>query len=246
MGSGRLTARQTGRAHPRVVALGGDHSITLPILRAVNHTYGPVTVVHIDAHIDTWSPEVFAGAKGAPSPQSRYSDGTPLYHAAREGLLTENCVHAGIRSLLDSADDVKTDGLSGFNIIPASAIFEDGPAGIVRKIRAILPRDSPIYVSLDVDSLDPAFAPGTAGPAAGGWTVREELQIIIDGLKDLPIIGVDVVEVLPGMDSPGEITQVAAAELTFEVFSCPCLFTNKRNKLIAIQLISTLVKNQLE
>jgi len=92
-------------------------------------------------------------------------------------------------------------------------------------IRAVVPRDGPVYVSLDIDSLDPAFAPGTAGPAAGGWTTREVVQIVIDALKGLDIVGVDVVEVLPALDS-AEITAIAAAELTFE-------------------LITTMVKNRL-
>jgi len=92
-------------------------------------------------------------------------------------------------------------------------------------IRAVVPRDGPVYMSLDIDSLDPAFAPGTAGPAAGGWTTREVVQIVIDALKGLDIVGVDVVEVLPALDS-AEITAIAAAELTFE-------------------LITTMVKNRL-
>ena len=200
-----------------MIALGGDHSISLPILRALNSTYGPVSVILIDAHIDTWAPEVFAGAKGAPSKQARFSDGTPFYHAAAEGLLSGTSVHAGVRSLLDSENDLFTDQRAGFTIIPASDIFQNGPAGIVEKIRAVIPTDSPVYLSLDIDSLDPAYAPGTAGPAAGGWTTREAIQIIIDALPGLQIVGVDVVEVLPGLDSPGEVTAVAAAELTFEV-----------------------------
>jgi agmatinase len=210
---------QTGKVHPRIVALGGDHSITLPILRAIHKTYGPVSVIHIDAHIDTWSPEVFAGAKGAPSEQAKYADGTPLYFAAVEGLISDTCVHAGIRSLLDSAEDLVTDKKSGFSIIPASDILESGPAGIVSRIQAAAPHSKPVYLSFDIDSLDPAFAPGTAGPASGGWSTREAIQIIIDGLKDLQIVGADIVEVLPGMDSPGEITSIAAAEITYEVIS---------------------------
>jgi agmatinase len=174
-------------------------------------------VIHIDAHIDTWAPEVFAGAKGAPSKQARFSDGTPFYHAASEGLLASTNVHAGIRSLLDSEMDLFTDRKAGFSIIPASEIFRAGPDGIVEKIRSIVPKDLPVYVSLDIDSLDPAYAPGTAGPASGGWSTREVIQIVIDGLAGLDIVGVDIVEVLPGLDSPGEITAIAAAELTFEV-----------------------------
>jgi agmatinase len=173
--------------------------------------------VHIDAHIDTWSPKVFAGAKGSGSKQAQYSDGTPYYWAGMEGLLTEFSVHAGIRSSLDSEQDLVTDARSGFTIIPASEILKaDGIQGVIRQIRSIIPHDGPVYVSLDIDCLDPAFAPGTAGPSSGGWTTREVTQIVIDGLKGLNIVGVDVVEVLPGMDS-AEITGISAADLTFEV-----------------------------
>jgi len=209
------------------VALGGDHSISLPILRALNKVHGPVSAVHIDAHIDTWSPKVFAGSQGSPSEQSQYADGTPYYWAGLEGLLTDTCVHAGIRSSLDSANDLVIDAESGFTIIPASDMLKRaGVQGVIDNIRKILPHEEPVYVSLDIDSLDPAYAPGTAGPAAGGWTTREVIQIIVDGLEGLNIVGVDVVEVLPGMDS-AEITAIAAAELTFE-------------------LITTLVKNSLK
>ena len=202
--------------HPQIVALGGDHSISLPILRSLNRIYGPVSVIHIDAHIDTWSPKVFAGAK-AGSKQAEYADGTPYYWAGMEGLLSKKNVHAGIRSSLDSEKDIEVDSEMGFTIIPASDMLErDGVWEVIRKIRSIIPQNDPVYVSLDVDSLDPAFAPGTAGPAAGGWTPREVLQIIIDGLKGQHIVGVDVVEVLPGMDQ-AEITGIAAAEFTIEV-----------------------------
>ncbi len=217
------TILQTGKVHPTIVALGGDHTISLPILRSLHAVYGPLSAIHIDAHIDTWSPSVFAGSQGSPSKQAQFADGTPYYWAGVEGLLTDTCVHAGIRSSLDSSEDLIIDTKTGFQIIPASDILNrEGIYGIIDKIRRIVPHDKPVYVSLDIDSLDPAFAPGTAGPAAGGWTTREVIQIVIDGLKGLNIVGVDVVEVLPGMDS-SEITAIAAAELTFEVqisFSC--------------------------
>ncbi len=214
---------QTGRVHPQIVALGGDHSISLPILRALNTIYGKVSAIHIDAHIDTWSPKVFAGAN-AGSKQAEYADGTPYYWAGMEGLLSTKNVHAGIRSSLDSAKDMELDEEVGFTTIPASDMLKrDGVWGVIDKIRSIVPHGEPVYVSLDVDSLDPAFVPGTAGPASGGWTPREIIQIIIDGLEGLNIVGVDVVEVLPALDQ-AEITGIAAAEFTIEV----CC-TNDRN-----------------
>jgi agmatinase len=210
---------RTNRTHPKIIALGGDHSISLPILRALSPIYDPVSAIHIDAHIDTWTPEAFAGAHVIGSKQARFADGTPYYWAGVEGLLTDTCVHAGIRSTLDSAKDMKVDEESGFTTIPASDILkEEGVHGVIEKIREIVPRDKPVYVSLDIDSLDPAFAPGTAGPAAGGWTTREVIQIVVEALVGLDIVGVDVVEVLPAMDE-AEITAIAAAELTFELIT---------------------------
>lgn len=211
-----MNVAKTGRNHPQIVALGGDHSISLPILRALNRVYGKVSAIHIDAHIDTWSPKVFAGAN-AGSRQAQYADGTPYYWAGMEGLLTTHNVHAGIRSSLDSAKDMDLDQEVGFTTIPAAEMLKrDGVWGVIDKIRAVVSHDEPVYVSLDVDSLDPAFAPGTAGPASGGWTSREIIQIIIDGLEGLNIVGVDVVEVLPALDQ-AEITGIAAAEFTIEV-----------------------------
>jgi agmatinase len=209
---------KTGKVHPQIVVLGGDHSISLPILRALNTVYGPVSAIHIDAHIDTWSPKVFAGAK-AGSKQAEFADGTPYYWAGMEGLLTPSQnVHAGIRSSLDSEKDIELDADMGFAIIPAwEMLNRDGVWGVIDKIRASAPQNGePVYVSLDVDSLDAAFVPGTAGPASGGWTPREIIQIIIDGLEGLNIVGVDVVEILPSLDQ-SEITGIAAAEFTIEV-----------------------------
>jgi agmatinase len=179
--------------------------------------HGPVSAIHIDAHIDTWNPKVFAGSNGVGSKQAQFSHGTPYYWASLEGLVTETCVHADIRSSLDSLADIAADGRSGFTIIPASDIFNDGGiAAIVKRIRDVVSLDGPAYVSLDIDLLDPAYAPGTAGPLSGGWTTRQVIQLIIDGLKGMNIVGVDIVEVLPGMDS-AEITAVAAADMVFEV-----------------------------
>ncbi|KAI9738092.1 MAG: hypothetical protein M1818_005520 [Claussenomyces sp. TS43310] len=136
-----------------------------------------------------------------------------------EGLLTDTCIPAGIRSSLDSEKDLVVDAQSGFKIIPASDMLRPaGAQGVIENIRKSVPHDKPIYVSLDIDSLDPSFTPGTAGPAAGGWTTREVIEILIQALEGLNIVGVDVVEVLPNMNS-AEITGIAAAELTFELIT---------------------------
>ncbi|KAH0844573.1 putative agmatinase 1 [Fonsecaea pedrosoi] len=208
--------QKTGRHHPQIVALGGDHSISLPILRALNTVHGKVSAIHIDAHIDTWSPKVFAGAK-AGSKQAQFADGTPYYWAGMEGLLSARNVHAGIRSSLDSEKDMELDEEVGFVTIPAADMLKrDGVWGVIDQIRAVVGTSGePVYVSLDVDCLDPAFVPGTAGPASGGWTPREVIQIIIDALDGLNIVGVDVVEILPSLDQ-AEITGIVAAEFTIE------------------------------
>lgn len=234
--------------HPQIIALGGDHSISLPILRALNSVYGKISVIHIDAHIDTWSPKVFAGAK-AGSKQAEYADGTPYYWAGMEGLLTKNNVHAGIRSSLDSEKDMELDSEVGFTTIPASDILKrDGVWGVIDKIRSVVPHDKPVYFSLDVDSLDAAFVPGTAGPASGGYSPREVIQIIIDGLEGLNVVGADVVEVLPALDQ-SEITSIAAAEFTIEA-SSQSLAVHPSWSLVEIiltssQIITRLVKNRL-
>ncbi|KAK7420376.1 hypothetical protein QQX98_002799 [Neonectria punicea] len=202
--SGIFSAK-TGRTHPQIVALGGDHSISLPILRSLYKVHGQMSAIHIDAHIDTWSPKVFAGSNGSPSKQSETADGTPYYWAGMEGLLTKKSVHAGIRSSLDSAADLDLDAELGFTIIPAGAMLQkNGLQGVIETIRNIVPHNDPELLGL----------------------LREEvIQIIIEALEGLNIVGVDIFEVLPGMDH-AEITGIAAAEFTFE-------------------LITSLVKNRL-
>lgn len=176
-----------------------------------------MSAIHIDAHIDTWSPKVFAGSNGSPSKQAEVADGTPYYWAGMEGLLGDKSIHAGIRSTLDSSADIDLDAEMGFSIIPAGAILKkEGLQGVIDQIRDTVPHDKPVYLSLDVDVLDPAFAPGTAGPASGGWTPREIIQILIEALAGLNVVGADIVEVLPALDH-AEITGITAAEMSFEV-----------------------------
>ncbi|PMD48100.1 hypothetical protein L207DRAFT_1292, partial [Hyaloscypha variabilis F] len=117
----------------------GDHSISLPILRALHKVHGPVSAIHIDPHVDNWNPKVFAGTNGVGSQQAQSSDGTPYYWAGIEGLLTNTSVHAGIRSSLDSAAGLATDASSGFKIIPTWNILEkDGVKGVIETIRSVV------------------------------------------------------------------------------------------------------------
>lgn len=121
-----------GRTLPRVITMGGDHSITLPLLRSLNRAYGPITVIHFDSHLDTWKPKVFGGA---PSKVASINHGTYFYHAAMEGLLKNDTnIHAGIRTTLSGPSDYDNDGYVGFEIIEARAIDEIGTEGIIKKI----------------------------------------------------------------------------------------------------------------
>ncbi|KAI4141390.1 MAG: hypothetical protein L6R39_005367, partial [Caloplaca ligustica] len=124
---------KAGRTLPRIITLGGDHTITLPLLRSVVAAYGPISVIHFDSHLDTWRPRVFGGA---PSPQASINHGTYFYHAHREGLLANDTnIHAGIRTTLSGPSDYDHDGYCGFEIVEAREIDTIGTEGIIRKIR---------------------------------------------------------------------------------------------------------------
>ncbi|WP_235681606.1 agmatinase [Tomitella gaofuii] len=191
----------------RVVTLGGDHTLALPILRAVARGAGPVAVVHFDAHLDTW--DTYFGAP--------YTHGTPFRRASEEGLIDlYRSVHVGTRGPLYSDYDLRDDAVLGFQVIPADAYEADGVAGVAG---AMLRRlgDGPVYVSVDVDVLDPAHAPGTGTPEAGGLTSRE-LLLTLRALAGRELLGADVVEVAPAYDH-AEITGVAAAHITYELLA---------------------------
>lgn len=121
-----------GKTLPRVITLGGDHTITLPLLRSMNRAYGPITVIHFDSHLDTWRPKVFGGA---PSHQASINHGTYFYHASQEGLLRNDTnIHAGIRTTLSGLSDYENDGYCGFHIVEAREIDSIGTEGIIKKI----------------------------------------------------------------------------------------------------------------
>jgi agmatinase len=147
-----------GKTLPRVITLGGDHTITLPLLRSINREYGPISVIHFDSHLDTWKPKVFGGA---PSTQASINHGTYFYHASQEGLLSNDSnIHAGIRTTLSGPSDYENDGYCGFEIVEAREIDSIGMQGIIKKIRQRVGTKKPVYLSIDIDTLDPAFAPG--------------------------------------------------------------------------------------
>ncbi|KAI5859747.1 Arginase/deacetylase [Durotheca rogersii] len=208
---------KNGKTLPRVITLGGDHTITLPLLRSINRAYGPVSVIHFDSHLDTWRPKVFGGS---PSEVASINHGTYFYHAAREGLLANDSnVHAGIRTTLSGPGDYENDGYCGFEIVEAREIDNgNGTAGIVRKILDRVGTEKPVYLSLDIDTLDPAFAPATGTPETGGWSTRE-LRTILRGLEDVNLVAADIVEVAPAYDTNAEHTTMAAADALFEIMS---------------------------
>ena len=139
---------------PRVITLGGDHTITLPLLRSVTKAYGPISVIHFDSHLDTWRPKVFGGA---PTTQASINHGTYFYHAHGEGLLANDTnIHAGIRTTLSGLSDYDNDGYCGFEIVEAREIDTIGTAGIIKKIRDRVGTEKPVYLSIDIDTLDPA------------------------------------------------------------------------------------------
>ncbi|KAK4092719.1 hypothetical protein Purlil1_2644 [Purpureocillium lilacinum] len=205
-----------GKTLPRVITLGGDHTITLPLLRSINRAYGPVSVIHFDSHLDTWRPKVFGGS---PSEVASINHGTYFYHAAMEGLLANDTnIHAGIRTTLSGPSDYDNDGYCGFEIVEAREIDKIGTDGIIKRIVERVGTTRPVYLSIDIDTLDPAFAPATGTPETGGWSTRE-LRTILRGLEELNLIAADIVEVAPAYDTNAEHTTMAAADVLYEVMS---------------------------
>ena len=189
----------------RIISLGGDHTIALPLLRAVNHYHGPVALVHFDAHLDTW--DTYYGAP--------YTHGTPFRRAAEEKLFLESAsIHVGIRGPLYSRDDLKNDKELGFKVIHCDEFQSEGIDHVVKRIRDRV-GDNPMYLSIDIDVLDPAHAPGTGTPEIAGMTSRE-LVGVLRGLAGLNIISADVVEVSPAYDH-AELTSLSAATTVFEI-----------------------------
>jgi len=186
-----------------LVALGGDHTVTLGLLRALAARQGPLALVHFDAHVDTW-PESFG---------QRFGHGSPFYHAIEERLIDPHrTVQIGIRSPMEKSVHEWTRD-KGVTILFAETVHERGPQATAERIREVV-GDAPAYLSFDVDALDPAFAPGTGTPEIGGlfsW----QAQAILRRLAGLSFRGMDVVEVSPPYDV-SEITALAAATVAWE------------------------------
>ena len=191
----------------KLITIGGDHTIALPLLRVMHEMHGEVAVVHFDAHLDTW--DTYFGAP--------LTHGTPFRRASEEGLIDKTgSMHVGIRGPLYSREDLSDDQVLGFQVVGAHDMDDLGWRGVIEQVRRRV-GDRPTYVSLDIDVLDPAFAPGTGTPEAGGLTSRELLHIL-RGFAELNLIGADVVEVSPAYDH-AEMTGIAAAHAAYELVS---------------------------
>jgi agmatinase len=190
-----------------ILALGGDHTIALPLLRASHRKFGPLAVVHFDSHLDTWQ-----GHFGV-----SYNHGTPFRRASEEGLLRlDRCIHVGVHGPIFSEQDLVDDAELGFQIVTTMDLQERGIDEVVDRIHRRV-GDAPMYVSVDIDVLDPAHAPGTGTPEAGGMSTRE-LQAVIRRLVDLELVGADIVEVAPAYDH-AEITAIAAAHIAYDLLA---------------------------
>ncbi len=200
-------ARRLAADGQRLVSLGGDHTVALPLLRALAAVHGPVALVHFDAHLDTWP--TYFGAE--------YTHGSMFRRAAEEGLfLPGHSAHVGIRGSLYTPDDLTQDASMGFRVFSCPEIDGLGAAAVVDRLREQV-ADRPTYLSVDIDVLDPAFAPATGTPETAGLYSRE-LMSLVRGFAGANLVGADIVEVAPAYDH-AEITGIAAANLAYELLS---------------------------
>ena len=191
------------------LAVGGDHSVTLPVLRALVSD-GPVGLIHIDAHTDTW--DEFMG--------SRYSHGAPFRRAVEEGLVDPGrTIQIGIRGAQDSTEGWDYSAATGMRVVSMDEVTRMGVEAVGREALRIV-GTGPTYLSFDIDSIDPAFAPGTGTPEIGGLTSVEALTLLRT-LRGVQLMGADVVEVAPPFDPTGG-TSLIAATVLYELL---CLIT---------------------
>jgi guanidinobutyrase / D-arginase len=191
----------------RLLTLGGDNTIALPLLRSVHKRHGPVAVLHFDAHLDTW--DTYFGEP--------YTHGTPFRRASEEGLIDSGrSLHVGIRGPLYAAGDLADTEALGYRVLSCTDYDRLGLDGVITAMRERLDV-GPVYVSVDIDVVDPGMAPGTGTPEAGGLTSRE-LLATLRGLAGLDVVGADVVEVAPAYDY-AEVTGIAASHVAYDLIS---------------------------
>ena len=185
--------------------VGGDHSIAMPVMRALARRHGPLAVLHVDAHLDTSGPEVWGNA---------HHHGTPFRHALDDGLIAPGrLVQVGLRATWGKLTDPDLARAHDARQIPMDEIEQRGMAAVAREVRERL-GTAPVYVSFDVDAIDPAFAPGTGTPVPGGMTSREAFQLL-RALRGANLAGMDLVEVCPALDH-ADLTCHLGAHLLFE------------------------------
>ena len=190
------------------IVLGGDHAIALPELRAAAATHGPLALVQLDSHADTW--DAYFGKK--------YNHGTVFRRAVEEGLLDPSrSIQVGMRGSLYEPGDIEASRDLGFDLVTTDGVRELGIPQTISRIRERV-GDAKTYVSFDIDFVDPAYAPGTGTPEVGGFT-SWEAQRFVRGLSGLNIVGCDVVEVYPQYDGPGQVTSLLAANVAYELLS---------------------------
>jgi len=191
----------------RLMTLGGDHTIAYPILKALHKKHGPITVIHFDAHLDTW--DTYFGAP--------LTHGTPFRRASEDGFIDlDSCLHVGIRGPLYATTDLSDDKKLGFEVLTSIDMDKLGVEGVIKRMLARV-GNKPVYVSIDVDVLDPAFAPGTGTPEMGGLSSREMLALL-RSLDAVNLVGADIVEVSPQYDNV-QITGIAAAHMAYELIT---------------------------
>ncbi|KEY64538.1 hypothetical protein S7711_03604 [Stachybotrys chartarum IBT 7711] len=200
----------------RLITLGGDHTITLPSLRALYPIWGEMAVIHFDAHLDTWNPAQWGGGVNK---YDEITHGTLLHFAHEEGLLKNDTgIHVGTRAVLfDQTEDLRHDAECGFQSVMATDIDTFGIDAVVNRILERV-GNNPVYVTIDIDVLDPAFAPATGTTEIGGWSTRELMAVVRELSKaGVHIIGADIAELSPIYDDASQTTAVAVAQLAFEL-----------------------------
>lgn len=202
----QTAARAIVEAGAIPLTLGGDHSISFPLLREVARKHGKLSIIHFDSHMDTWQ-----GTHG-----QLYRHDTPFRRAIEEGLInTAEYIQIGIRGPEESPADIQDALDLGAHIIPIEQVMDNGTAWVIEEVRKRI--TGPVYVSLDIDVADPAYAPGTGTPEVGGMTSYQILQLV-RGLRGMRFVGFDVVEVSPPYDH-ADITSLLAANVAFEFLS---------------------------